>query len=423
MTHTNDNKLSSFDAEQYFIGSVISRNQPEIFDAHGMRRNHFESNVHRIIFDACQAVCRDGYTLDLGTLTEALKERGDLDRVGGAAYLIELIKVGVSTANALLYAESIKTKAARRKVHNLLLTATAKAAQGDLDVSALVSDLVAVDDDGNEYESNGPQLSELAQEAEDRAARGELMGMPFGIPSLDAVTCCPAGYLTVIVARPGVGKTALLLSMTAANLDNGRRIGLISAEMPGADVGTRLAALTSGVTVALVKAGKLNDIDAAKHSAKGHGWMTKIGDRLQVLHAPRISIGDIEAIARKWKRQNGIEALYVDYLQDIDHPDSLGDDRKRVATVSGRLRQLAKELGLPIVSLAQATRAVDERENKIPKKGDIADSSQAEKDAAVILGIHREPDDAVVRAVFDKVRDGRTGGVPLMFEGRNMRFY
>lgn len=423
MIAVNENKLSSFEAEQYLIGGVINHGQPEIFDAYGLRRHHFESNVHRLIFDACQAVTRDGSDLDLGTVTEALREREHLERVGGFAYVVELAKSGASTANAPLYAEVIKTKADRRKVYNLLTAATARAAQGDLDVSALVSALVAVGDAGNEYESNGAELSELAQEAEDRAARGEVMGMPFGIASLDAVTCCPAGYVTVIVARPGVGKTALLLSMAAANLNQGRRIGLVSAEMPGADVGTRLAALNSGATVALIKSGKLDDMAAAKHQAEGHGWMTRIGDRLQVLHAPRITIGDIEATARKWKRQEGIEALYVDYLQDIDHPESLGDDRKRVATVSGRLRQLAKELGIPVVCLAQATRAVDDREFKVPKKGDIADSSQAEKDAAVILGVHRDEGADEVIAVFDKVRDGRTGRVPLSFAGRNMRFY
>lgn len=423
MSQTVHAKLDGFGAEQAILGGAINRSQPEIFDAYGVRREHFGSNVHRLVFDACTAVASDGGSLDLNTVTEALRERGELDRAGGFAYVVELLKVGPSTANAQIHAEVIKTKATRRKIHALMEIACARAAQGDLDVSDLISALVASDSGGDEYESDAAELSELAQEAEDRAARGELLGMPFGIPSLDAVTCCPSGYVTIIVARPGCGKTALLLNMAANNMDAGRRIGLISAEMPGADVGTRLAALKSGVTVALAKAGKLDDMAAAKHHANGHGWMTEHRHQLQTLHAPRITIGDVEAVARKWTRQKAIEALYVDYLQIIDDPESQGDDRKRVANVSGRLRQLAKELGIPVVCLAQAVRSVDERENKVPKKGDIADSSQAEKDAAVILGIHREAGDSEVQAVFDKVRDGRPGRVPLSFQGKNMMFY
>jgi replicative DNA helicase len=235
-------------------------------------------------------------------------------------------------------------------------------------------------------------------------------------------------FATIIAARPAMGKTALLLNMIlgALAVPAGHSVGFISAEMPVAQIGTRICCMDGRVNSHKMRTGQLDDEDWARLTA-ATGRL--IGSKLRVFDKSGVSIGEIERLARRWKHEHGLTALYVDYLQRIKGVNPNAERWQQVGDNVMRLKELARELDIPVICLAQVNRACEERGNKRPGMGDIANSSEVEKEADQIMVLYRDEvydenstDKGTAEINYVKNRHGPTGVVRVRWQAPFMRF-
>ena len=253
---------------------------------------------------------------------------------------------------------------------------------------------------------------------------GPQYGVPSGLAKLDKILLgFHPGDLVVIGARPSQGKTALLLNMAdAANVP----CGIVSAEQAAMQILQRMVAIRSGVSAERIRAGELHDQDwphLTEAAASLHATNTWIFDR----GAP--SITDVQRTARRWANGHGIKALYVDYIQRIRGGDPRAPRHERVGEVAQGLKDIARELGIPVIALAQVSREVEKRNDKRPLMGDLSDSSEIEKEADQIVMLYRDEvynhessDRGTAELRIEKNRHGRIGFVRCAWLAESMRF-
>lgn len=223
--------------------------------------------------------------------------------------------------------------------------------------------------------------------------------------------------------------TALLLNMILGALDckvNQHSIGFISAEMPVAQIGARICCIDGKINGHKMRTGALDDADWGR-LASSTGRL--IGSKMWVYDKSGVTIGEVERVARRWKHDHGLTALYIDYLQRIKGANQNAARWEQVGDNVMRLKELARELDIPVICLAQVNRACEERTNKRPGMGDIANSSEVEKEADQIMTLYRDevynedsPDRGIAEIDFVKNRHGPTGVVRLRWQAPFMRF-
>lgn len=250
-----------------------------------------------------------------------------------------------------------------------------------------------------------------------------------GEAECQCITVSHASHLYVTDDYIVTHNTALLLNMILGALDckvNKHSVGFISAEMPVAQIGTRICCIDGRVNSHKMRTGALDDADWGRLSgATGR----LIGSQMWVYDKSGVTIGEVERIARRWKHEHGLTALYLDYLQRIKGANPNAARWEQVGDNVMRLKELARELDIPVICLAQVNRACEERPNKRPGMGDIANSSEVEKEADQILTLYRDdvynedsPDKGTAEINFVKNRHGPTGVVRLRWQAPFMRF-
>ena len=232
--------------------------------------------------------------------------------------------------------------------------------------------------------------------------------------------------LVVIAAKPAMGKTAMLLNMMINAMNDGHSIGFISAEMPVGQIGMRIACTNGSVEAHKARKGELDDCGFNNFS---RGLSVLHSVNLQVYEKSAPSIAEVERMAKKWKHHNGIKALYVDYIQRIKGSNPSAQRWEQVGEVVMRLKDLARELDIPVICLAQVNRGVDTRGDKRPELGDIANSAEIEKEADQIMTLYRDEvyhddthDRGVAEVDFKKNRHGPTGMLRVQWKAPYMRF-
>lgn len=257
------------------------------------------------------------------------------------------------------------------------------------------------------------------------AAGGKLVGVSTGLADLDeSLGGLHKSDLIVIGARPAMGKTGLLLGMTTAASKHGP-VGLISGEQPASQVGLRWMAGGSGVSVGKLRAAKIEDDQWGRLS---HA-VQDIGARpIRLLDRSSPDIAEVIRVARRWKQQHGITALYVDYLQRLEIGGmSKAPKHERIGAIARALKNLARDLDIPVVALAQVGRQVEQRENQRPMMSDLSDSSEIEKEADQIMTLWRDTSNpnaemAAAEIIVCKNRHGNIGTVHCLWRGATTSF-
>lgn len=413
-------------AEDAVLGGLLLDNQRLHDVAVLLGPEQFTSPQRARIYGAIRSRVLAGEAADAVTIGEAYPE--DFEAV------ITLASTTPSAASVVSYARIVRNNWRKREAVRIGLSLASKAREGDDEaVGEATRELMQLDATVTECEFTGKQALKMAWEQVEHAysTGGALQGITSGLSELDKIL---GGFhdsdLTIIGARPAMGKTALLCNLAEAAANAGRCPGIISAEQPASQLALRRLSMVSKVGASALRAGRITDDDWASLT---HGISVARDRDMWIYDRSAITLDELISVARKWRHQYRIGALYVDYAQRIRVP---GADRiTEVSEVARGLKNLARDLQIPVIALAQVIKGVDSREDKRPNAGDLANSDELTREADQILMLYRdaayytdklpsgEPvNRALAEILIEKNRHGPTGWVQVAFLEETMRF-
>ncbi|KKS41409.1 MAG: Replicative DNA helicase [Candidatus Gottesmanbacteria bacterium GW2011_GWB1_43_11] len=424
-------------AEQSLLGAILLDKDALIDVTEFMRTAYFYKEAHGLIFSAMLALFEKHEPVDLVTVTAELKKLGKLKEAGGTSYLSELLNVVPTSAHAAKYGRIIMDHYVKRQ----LITASAKiteaafresgetreildtAEQEIFAISELHTrrDFIVVKDI---LAGSFDRLDELHKRA------GGLRGVPSGFTDLDNKL---AGFqesnLLILAARPGQGKTAFALNIaqylsTVAKIP----VAIFSLEMSKEELVDRLLVAQADIDAWRLKTGKLADEDFTKLS-EAMGQLAEAP--LYIDDTPGLSIMEMRTKARRIQIENGIKLIMVDYLQLVDAGKKFEGRVQEVSYVSQNLKNIARELRVPVLAISQLSRAVEARGTRVPQLADLRESGAIEQDADVVMFLYREDREEgekwspnmLTKLLIAKHRNGPLGEIDFMFRGDRIKFY
>ena len=396
--------------------SVLLRDNSKI-QSIGLMPKHFQNATYAHIFDVIKRMLSARQVVDIISLAEELGIERDW-----LTFLSNIMTSGCcSVDNVGAYAELIERGYVRRQA--IAIADKLKSSEGASEaVSDAIRGLMSLGSSESNYEYDLKGVMQAGLAAIDKAFKnkGSLLGVDTGLTSLNEILGgFHAGDLVIVGARPAMGKTSILLNML---MGANEAVGCFSGEQGVMQISQRLISIKSKVSLMNMRNGNLDDADFNNLNAGGHTICRHKGFWIYDKSSP--SIEDVERMARKWKFEHGIKALYVDYLQKIKR-DSSKNKAEAIGDNAARLKDLARELEIPIICLAQVKRDVETRQNKRPLMGDLSDSSETEKEADQIIMLYRDEvynpdsnDKGVMELLVEKNRHGATGRCFAKWDGR-----
>lgn len=379
--------LGALMLEKEALTNVIDILQPEAF----------YKDAHVRIYTAIQNLFKKSEAVDILTVTQELKKLGELDLAGGALYISQLTNRVASSANVESHARIIAQKHIQRELIRISSETIRDAYDETMDVFDMLDNaekgLYSVVE-GNIRKSYD-KMSTLIHKAIEqidiaRTQESGISGVPSGFTALDRAT---SGWqksdLVIMAARPGMGKTALVLNLCRnAAIQFTRPVALFSLEMSSIQLVNRLIAMESGIDSEKLKKGTIADHEYQQL----HARIAQLSDApIFIDDTPALSIFELRAKARRLKEKSNIEMIIIDYLQLMTAGnDNRGNREQEISTISRSLKALAKELEIPIIALSQLSRAVETRGGvKRPMLSDLRESGAIEQDADMVIFIYR----------------------------------
>jgi replicative DNA helicase len=386
----------NLEAEQAVLGAILIENSVINQVMELLIAEDFYKEAHRKIYNAMIELDRDNKPIDLLTLYDYLKEKGNLlEEVGESSYLTYLTEIVPATENVSYYAKLVKEKSI---VRNLVMAASDIAHRGnegviDLDEFIDKAEHTILDIAQNKIKPSFYDSRDLAAKAldiiETLHARKELVtGIPTGFEKLDYMTSgLQPADLVIVAARPGLGKTSLCLNIAAhAAIDGDMSVGIFSLEMTKEQLMLRMLSMKALVAYSNIRSGYIKDEDLEKLVRAAEEFSRA---KLYIDDTPAISVLEIRAKARRQKREKGLDLIIVDYLQLMRGTRRTETREREIAEISGSLKALAKELSLPVIAVSQLSRQTETRSDRHPQLADLRESGAIEQDADLVLFIHR----------------------------------
>jgi replicative DNA helicase len=418
----------SIEAEQSVIGGLLL--DPNRLDdvLEICTADDFYNIDNRAIFAAICDMGATGKTVDVITLSEKLNDSGELERVGGLGYLVEIANNTPSAANVKAYASILADRAMERRIteagQRIAELGDNESIQVDDKLDTLHAELSGLERNGNFESVKFDQILKNRVEVIDGKFRGTAKrGMMTGFKALDErFQGIGDSDLWVIAARPAMGKTAFAMNIVYNIARTGKEVLVFSMEMTKEQLADRLLANASGIESNLIRSGQLEEYHWPSLSA-GVMKLKSIG--IHIVDIPAIDIHHAKAIARKFAKQGNLGMIMVDYLQLMR--DTKAKSRfDEVSSVSRELKVMAKTCGCPIIALSQLNRGVEGQANKRPSLKDLRESGQIEQDADLITFIYRDeyyhentPNKGTAELITAKFREGEVGtdilGTQLQF--------
>lgn len=423
------------EAEQSVLGSMMLSKDAIMDVADIISGADYYQPAHETIHNVIIELAGRGEPADPITVAGELTRKGELNRVGGANYLSDLIGTVPTTANAVYYAKIVRERSILRR----LVSAGTRIVQlGYADSSEDVDNIVdqaqaevfAIAERRNkvDYVKIGDMADDIVEELEEIAARGEgVSGVPTGFADLDSLTNgLHPGQMVIVAARPAMGKSTLALDFCrSAALEHGITTAIFSLEMSRSEIAMRLLSAETKVFLSKIRSGDLSTQDWTKLTEQ----IGKMADApLFIDDSPNMSMMEIRAKCRRLKAQHNLGLVVVDYLQLMSSGKRVESRQQEVSEFSRALKLLAKELELPVVAVAQLNRGPEARTDKKPMISDLRESGSLEQDADVIMLLHRpeyyEEGDRVGEAdiIVAKHRNGPTRTIAVAFQGQMARF-
>ena len=431
------------DVEQSVLGAMLIEREaiPQVIEI--LPPDAFYERRHERVYQAIRALFDRSNPVDLITLTEELKRRGELDDVGGSYYLTELTTAVASAANVEHHARIIAEKSLLRKMIESLTSLVGQAYEPGADAFDLLDEaeeeIFGISD--SQLRSSSSSISDVVKNTVEKlqdihGQEGGITGVPSGFRRLDDLT---SGWqdsdLIIIAARPSMGKTAFCLaSAMNAALHPSRETGvaIFSLEMGAEQLAQRLLTSEARVDAQKARTGRMDDEDW-RRLARAAGTLS--GAPIFIDDTPGLSILELRAKCRRLKAEHDIGLVVVDYLQLMHGTSQANNREQEIAQISRSLKALAKELSLPVIALSQLNRGVENRGgDKRPQLSDLRESGSIEQDADVVAFIYRaerygitvdaegNSTEGIAEIIIGKQRNGPVGTVELAFVKQYARF-
>ena len=427
----------NLEAERSVLGAILVHNDAFNLAAQVIDSNDFYRDAHRRIFDKMVALNERHDAIDFITLKEELARSGQLDDVGGPAYIASLADGVPRATNVEYYAKIVKEKSTLRNLiyaANKILTNAYEADQeSDIVLDEAESAIFAVADDRLKagfvpmrdlVKESFPKIEQLFEQ------KRLITGVPTGFVDLDEMTRgLQGGDLVIVAVRPSMGKTSLVLNIAqyvATQPDHS--VGFFSLEMSKESLFLRLLTAEAQVDGHRLLSGAIGGKDYGRIS---HALETLSAMKLFIDDSANVGVLEMRAKSRRLQAEHGLSLLVVDYIQLMSGRGRFENRTLELAAISRSLKGLAKELNVPIVVLSQLSRAPEARSDHRPQLSDLRESGALEQDADVVVLIYRDdvynkdpnsPDAGTAELILAKQRNGPTGVVRLAFLREQTRF-
>ena len=380
-----------------------------------------------------------GTAVDVTTVTSYLLDHGLLEKSGGVDYLLRLSESVPTVSHSDHYLKILHNKATLRKIIRET-TRIAEEAYGDVDdIDEFIDDTEKTILKVTQERSAGEfrDIRGVIRSVTDRLnllqkIDGNISGVKSGFRDLDKITSgFQKGDLIILAARPAMGKTAFALNIAHnAAFKSEEPVAIFSLEMPAEQLVQRIICSMGGIEGSSIRTGEILKTNANKYYAAAER-VSKCN--MYIDDSPGIKINDIVAKSRKLKSEHGLKLIVIDYLQLITSSSKNRENRQQeVSEISRTLKALARELEVPVISLSQLSRSVEQRPNKRPMMSDLRESGAIEQDADIVSFIYREDyykdpseqteNSGLTEIIIAKHRNGATGEVNLAFEKNYSRF-
>ncbi|NTW29716.1 MAG: replicative DNA helicase [Candidatus Moranbacteria bacterium] len=430
----------NLEAEQSVLGALMLDKDAIIKIADLVRPGDFYKNDHNAIYEAMLELYEEREPIDVLSLANLLEEKGKLDAVGGSAYLASLVNIVPSASNVAHYAKLVQKKSLLRRLISAASEIVEMGFNEEEDVQKVLDDaeqrLFGV---SQKYiKQDFIPIHSILEEAFNRIdelhkSDKNFRGVPTGFTDLDnMLSGLQNSDLIILAARPSTGKTSFALDIARqVGVNSKVPVGIFSLEMSSDQLVDRMISSQAGVDLWRLRTGKL--------STEGEGNdFQRIGEGIGILSEAPIFIDDtssanimeMRTMARRLQSEHKLGLIIIDYLQLMEGRSRSGDNRvQEISEISRGLKQLAKELNVPIIALSQLSRAVEARPDGIPKLSDLRESGSIEQDADIVLFLYREdrvkpdtPNKNIADVIVAKHRNGPVGKVSLYFDENSASF-
>lgn len=421
------------ESERSILGAILLNNEAiHQVNETGLESRDFYKESHRKIFETLQSLCERGDPVDLITLSSALRDRGWYDLVGGTNTLTSLFEDQFAIGNSTYYAKIVRDKALLRRVIETASEIVGLAFEGVEDTESFLDEverkIFAVADSkmNSTFSSMQSILTQNIHTIEELGQRkNDIIGLSTGFIDFDQLTSgLRPGQLVIIAARPAMGKTSLFLSM-AQNIAVTSKavVAIFSLEMSKEELGFRFLSMLTRFEAKKLKIGRINTREDWDRLAKAADLLSK--SKIYIDDSGDLTVMDIRARCRRLQAmEKRIDLIVVDYLQLMKgsrlSQRSDGSREREISEISRNLKNLSKELKVPVIALSQLNRSVEGRPNKRPMLSDLRESGAIEQDADIVCFIYRDEvynpeseDRGTAELIVAKHRAGETSTIRL----------
>jgi len=425
----------SREAEEATIGSVLLNPNSFFTIASFLKESDFFLVRHQRIWRALVSLAERKQPFDVVLIQEELEAHNALEEVGGISYIVQLVNNAISPDYAEAYARLVENTALRRRLMQAANDMLALAADETRTIENIISEaearLFSISDNQikRSFVSMEDGLRDYYGHVTEIMARSGVVGIPSGFRDLDELL---GGFqrsdLLVFAGRPGMGKTSFLLTVALNAARRGARVAIFTMEMGVEQILQRLVAMESRINVQNLRLGRLNPQEMAR--------FTEVIGRLSQLpifidDTPALNPFDLRTKARRLSHEYGLDLIIVDYMQLMNGGGNQREMNRvqEISLISRKLKELARELNVPIISAAQLSRAVEQRTDKRPILSDLRESGSIEQDADIVMFLYRDevyneatdyPNQAEI--IVAKHRNGPTSTITLFFEKSITKF-
>ncbi|MEK7133888.1 MAG: replicative DNA helicase [Patescibacteria group bacterium] len=429
----------SLDTERALLGALMINHEAMYEVADIIRQDSFYAGQHRSIYDAMLTLYEKGQSIDLITVSNRLKDLGQLSDVGGSAYLSELVASSSSPGSAKHYADIVQSKFILRSLLSVGWQISELGYSEDRAVEEILEEAeqaifsVASAPSLRKFSVIKEELTEAWERLEHLQKHENAMrGVSTGFPELDSrLSGFQKSDLIILAARPSMGKTALALDIARKTaIKHGTAVGIFSLEMSSQQLTDRMLSAQSNVDSWKLRTGKIKKEEDFQRLQEGMAALSEAP--IYIDDQPGATILSMRSIARRLKLEKSLQLIIVDYLQLITPAHSRGGDNlvQQITEISRSLKSMARELDVPVLALSQLSRAVEQRRGR-PRLSDLRDSGSIEQDADVVMFIHRDDKmnadsgaekTNIAEILIEKHRNGPTGKVDLRFDEEKTTF-
>ncbi|WP_322907137.1 replicative DNA helicase [Paenibacillus campi] len=419
----------NLEAEQAVLGAVLLQSEALISVMERIDTEDFYDKSHQLIYEAMVNLGEENQPIDLITLTSLLQDRGQLEDVGGVSYLAKLANAVPTAANVDYYAQIIEEKSMLRRLIRTATQIVSEGYTGGEDVGSMLGDAerkileISNRRSGSGFIAIRDVLMEVFERVEMLSENsGNTTGIPTGFIDLDKMT---AGFqrsdLIIVAARPSVGKTAFALNIAQNVAVRAKEtVAIFSLEMSAAQLVQRMICAEANLDASVMRTGEFKEEDWMKLTM---GIASLSESDIYIDDTPGITVSEIRAKCRRLKKEKGLGMIVIDYLQLISGRGKAGENRQQeVSEISRTLKQIARELHVPVIALSQLSRGVEQRQDKRPMMSDLRESGSIEQDADIVSFLYRDDyynqdteKKNIIEIIIAKQRNGPVGTVELVF--------